>query len=57
MFYLFPEQAVINYYKQDDIVETLAELDLDVPQGVTEVSIDMWGSYTLVVEKFSQMRK
>ncbi|MBC6423586.1 MAG: hypothetical protein GDA38_20250 [Hormoscilla sp. SP12CHS1] len=57
MFYLFPEQAVINYHKQDDIVETLAELDLDVPQGVTEVSIDMWGSYTLVVEKFSQMRK
>ncbi|MBC6475624.1 MAG: transposase, partial [Hormoscilla sp. GM102CHS1] len=41
----------MNYHKQDDIVETLAELDLEVRQGVTEVSIDMWGGYTLVVEK------
>jgi len=40
---------VINSHKQDEIIETLA--DLEVREGVTEVSIDMWGGYPLVVEK------
>lgn len=42
---------VINSHKQDDIVKTLAELDLEVRLCVTEVSIDMWGGYVKVVEK------
>ena len=42
---------VINSHKQDEIIETLAEIDLEVRQGVREVSIDMWGGYPLVVEK------
>lgn len=42
---------VINSHKQDKIIETLAEIDLEVREGVTEVSIDMWGGYTKIVEK------
>ena len=42
---------VINSHKQDKIIETLTEIDLEVRLCVTEVSIDMWGGYPLVVEK------
>ena len=42
---------VINSHKQDEIIEKLAVIDLDVRKNVTEVSIDMWGGYPLVVEK------
>jgi len=42
---------VINSHKQDEIIETLAGIDLEVREGVTEVSIYMWGGYPLVVEK------
>lgn len=42
---------VINSHKQEDIIETLREVDIEVREAVKEVSIDMWGGYAQVIRE------
>ncbi len=41
---------VIDSHKQQDIIEALIEQPIQVREAVTEVSVDMWGGFTKVVE-------
>ena len=40
---------VINSHKQNEIIEVQILLELEVRQGVEEVSIDMWGGFAKVI--------
>jgi len=42
---------VIDSHKQDEIIEALSQLSLETREKVEEVSLDMWGGYTKVVEE------
>lgn len=42
---------VIDSHKQDDIIQTLMLWSLEARLSVIEVSIDMWGGFTKVIQK------
>ena len=42
---------VIDSHQQDKIIEVLMEKELEVREGVEQVSVDMWGGFPKVIEK------
>ena len=42
---------VIDSHKQEDIIKSLMEWSLEQRQGVLEVSVDMWGGFTKVIQE------
>nr|WP_017714358.1 transposase [Prochlorothrix hollandica] len=41
---------VIDSHQQDKIIEILMEWPLEVREAITEVSVDMWGGFTKVIQ-------
>ena len=41
---------VIDSHKQEEIIETLMQWSLEERQAVLEVSVDMWGGFTKVIQ-------
>jgi len=41
---------VINSHKQDEIIRTFMEWSLEAREAITEVSVDMWGGFTKVIQ-------
>jgi transposase len=42
---------VIDSHKQEDIIRTLMSWSLEQREGVVEVSVDMWGGFTKVIQQ------
>jgi len=41
---------VIDSHQQDEIIKVLLEWTLEVREAITEVSVDMWGGFTKVIQ-------
>ena len=41
---------VIDSHKQEEIIKTLMQWSLEERQAVLEVSVDMWGGFTKVIQ-------